>query len=178
MQSASRAAELMPDLAEAHLIRGVSLAAQQQFGAAESACRKALTLRPDDARTLNELGGALTGLNRFDEALVYLGKPAELTPSDALIQYRISVAQYHAGDAYASEAACRLAVSLDPNFARAWSVLAQILELLGRFDEARSCARHALELDPEMAVAYIGLGIIGEHAGDEAGIRPLADTSE
>ena len=78
LQSASRAAELMPDLAEAHLLRGISLAAQQRFDEAESACRKALALGQNDARTLSELGGALTELNRFDEALEYLHRAVDL----------------------------------------------------------------------------------------------------
>ena len=156
LESASRAAALMPDLSEAHFVCGVALIAQQRFSEAESACRKALALRPDDAKILSELGCALAEL-KPDEALAYLRKAAQLAPSDALIQYRLSVAQFFAGDAYASEAACRQAVSLDPNFARAWSGLAQILQSLGRFEEARSCARHALELDPAMAVAQIEL---------------------
>ena len=175
LESASRAAELMPDLADAHYVRSVALAAQQRFDEAESACRKALVLRPNDARTLSQLGCALIELKRPEEALAYLQKAAELVPSDALIQYRLSVTHFFAGDAYASETACRQAISLDPNFARAWSGLAQILQSLGRFDEARSCARHALDLDPEMANAYIELGNLGERAGDEGQVQRLQE---
>ena len=130
-------------------------------------------MRPDDAQTLSELGGALTELNRFDEALEYLRRAADLAPDDALIRYRISVAQFSAGDAYAGEAACRQAISLDPNFARAWTALANILRSLGRFDEAQSCARHAIELDPEMAEPISELGALRERAGDEAELDRL-----
>ena len=96
-----------------------------------------------------------------------------MRPDDALIRYRISVAQFSNGNAYAGEAACRHAISLDPNFARAWTALANILRSLGRFDEAQSCARHAIELDPEMARAYMELGALRERAVDEAELDRL-----
>jgi tetratricopeptide (TPR) repeat protein len=52
-------------------------------------------------------------------------------------------------------------------------MLAQLSASLGRFDEARSCAHHALELDPEMVFAHTELGNLGGRADDEAEIGRL-----
>jgi tetratricopeptide (TPR) repeat protein len=53
---------------------------------AERLYRQILILKPDDLKTLNNLGGALRHLNRFDEAIVYLRRALALKPDyiDAL----------------------------------------------------------------------------------------------
>ncbi|HEX4369327.1 MAG TPA: tetratricopeptide repeat protein, partial [Rhodopila sp.] len=47
----------------------------------------------------------------------------------------------------------RRAVALDPDFREAWMNLGLVLLTLGRPDEALSCQRQALRLDPENADA-------------------------
>ncbi len=173
LESAERALELMPDLAEAHINRGAALAFQRRFGEAEAAYRKALSLRPERPGALSDLGHVLTMLKRPEEALEYLRKAAELAPGDAAIRCRIGVAEFFRGDPHASEAACRQAITLDLNSAGAWSGLGAVLRALGRFDEARSCLKHALDLDPELPDAYAGLAILGERADGGAQLQRL-----
>jgi Flp pilus assembly protein TadD len=47
LEHASRAAALMPDLAEAHLNRGIGFARGHSYAEAEAALRRALALKPD-----------------------------------------------------------------------------------------------------------------------------------
>lgn len=167
LESAGRAAALMPDLAEAHIHCGVALAGLRRFVEAEAAYRRVLALQPNSAGTLSELALVLGELKRLDEALACHRRAAELEPANAMIHYRLSGALFEARDPYGSEASCRQAVTLDPNFSAAWSTLGQILRVLGRFEEAQSCFHRALELEPEQPTADAGLAVIGHRAGDE-----------
>ena len=168
LEHATRAAELMPKLAKAHFHRGCALAAQRCFGEAVTAYRRSLELKPEVAETLSNLGTVLLELKQHDEALSCQRRAIELQPGNATFHYRLSAAQFYAGDPQASEATCRHAVALDPQDPRAWSSLGQVLRSLGRFDEARSCLGRALDLDPDMPDAYAGLAILGQRgAGEE-----------
>jgi eukaryotic-like serine/threonine-protein kinase len=82
----------------------------------------------------------------------------------------------------------RRALELDPNYAAAWSVLADSLifrVIRGMAPpaegvaEALSAARRALELDETLAEAWISLGMIASNTGDvKGGIRALATAIE
>jgi len=77
----------------------------------------------------------------------------------------------------------RRAVEIDPDFAGAWSAMADchiIRAVRGMAPpaeaaaEATAAARRALELDPELADAHASLGVVQVHTGDlRAGIRSL-----
>jgi tetratricopeptide (TPR) repeat protein len=167
LESGARAAELMPDFAEAQINCGLALNALRRFAEAETALRKALVLQPKNAETISALGLALFELRRLDEAAACQQQAVALQPDNALMCLRL------AGDPYGSEGAWRQGISLDPYNAQGWSGLGQTLRVLGRFEEARSCFRRALDLDPEWGEAYAGLAILGEQAGDEAQVQRL-----
>jgi tetratricopeptide (TPR) repeat protein len=173
LEHATRAAELMPELAEAHVNRGIALARARRSAEAEAALRTALAVRPDNAQALSELGSVLAELGRLDEAKSCHLKALELEPNDPYFHLRLGDAYFLGGDPAGCEAACRHAASLAPRFARVWSRLAHVLRCLGRFEEARSCLRKALELDPELPHAYVGLAILGERPDGEEQLRRL-----
>lgn len=50
------------------------------------------------------------------------------------------------------------ALARDPSFAPAWAGLGDVLNFVGRTDEAKEAARRALRLDPSLADAYATLG--------------------
>jgi tetratricopeptide (TPR) repeat protein len=167
LASANRALALMPDFTDAHRNRDIALIALRRFAEAEAACREALVRFPHEALVMRDLGHVLTELKRPEEALEHLEKAASIEPGDATIRLRISAAHFYCGDPHASEAACRQALALEPNVGSYWSLLGQILRALGRFDEARNCFQHALELDPGSPSAYGGLAVLGEQADSE-----------
>jgi tetratricopeptide (TPR) repeat protein len=173
LEHATQAAALMPGLVEAHLYSGIALAYRRRFAEAVVALRRALALQPDNPKALSELGCALAELGRLDEAKACHQKTLELQPGNPLFHLRLGDAHFLGGDPNACEAICRHALSLAPRSAPIWSRLAHILRCLGRFDEARSCLRQALELDPELSHAYVGLAVLGERAGGEEQLRHL-----
>jgi TolB-like protein/Flp pilus assembly protein TadD len=82
----------------------------------------------------------------------------------------------------------RRALELDPNFAEAWSVLADCLifaairgavPVIEAAAEATAAAQKALELDPSLANAHLSMGTILSHTGDVAGgLRALQKAIE
>jgi tetratricopeptide (TPR) repeat protein len=173
LEHATRAAELMPELAAAHINRGIALARARRSAEAEAALRRGLAVQADNAQALSELGSVLADLGRLDEAKASHLKAIEFEPNNPFFHLRLGDAHLLGGDPDACEAVCRHAVSLAPRSAPVWSRLAHILRCVGRFDEARSCLRQALELDPELPHAYVGLAVLGERAGGEEQLRHL-----
>ena len=170
---AARAAALMPGWADAHVTHAVALACRRRFVEAEAAYRRALALQPERAQALSDLAQVLTELARIDEAMACHRKALRLQPNNPVFHLRLSHTHFLGGDPAAAEASCRHALTLDPHAAPAWSWLGHILRSLGRFDEARTCLRRALALDPELTNAYFGLAILGEQAGGEQQLGPL-----
>ncbi|MFA7241702.1 MAG: tetratricopeptide repeat protein [Sulfuricellaceae bacterium] len=78
-----RAAELLPDDAEAHYNLGNTLSDLGQNEAAAASYRRALALRPDFAEALFNLGNALRDLRQFDDALAIYRRALEIRPDDA-----------------------------------------------------------------------------------------------
>jgi hypothetical protein len=80
------------------------------------------------------------------------------------------------------------ALELDPDFAAAWSALAdcQIIRATRGMappaeaaSEAMAAARRALELDPSLADAHVSIGVVQMHTGDlQGGIRSLRHAIE
>src|SRR6267378_1768266 len=64
----------------------------------------------------------------------------------------------------------RLAVQIDPHYARGHTNLGNILNDMGRMDEATACYRRALEVDPTYARTHLDLANMLRNAGrmDEA----------
>src|ERR1700735_370753 len=69
LQALQRAAELMPQDAEAHANLGAALHDQRQWAQAAASLFRALALRPDDAGTLIDAANALKGMGRAREAV-------------------------------------------------------------------------------------------------------------
>lgn len=67
---------------------------------------------------------------------------------------------------------CRRAIELDPNYARAWALLAISLAnmrvfVLSESDNGAEAARRALALDPNLAEAHSAIGRILSESGDQ-----------
>lgn len=89
-----KAAELKPDLAEAHVNLGLLLLRQGKTDEAESALLKALELKPDETGAKEALadiyfdkGKGLLQIDRIDEALEKLKRSFELVPDNPFTCY-------------------------------------------------------------------------------------------
>jgi Flp pilus assembly protein TadD len=105
LESAARAVELMPDLAEAHFNRAAALARRRRFVDAEAAFRKVLALQPDNAAALTELGQVVAELKRFDEAIGIMRRAVELQPDKIGAHLPLAATLVMAMELDASEAA-------------------------------------------------------------------------
>ncbi|MGZ8225581.1 MAG: tetratricopeptide repeat protein [Methylococcaceae bacterium] len=59
-----------------------------------------------------------------------------------------------------AEAACRKAITLDPEHVEAWNNLSIALYEQNRYEEAEAACRKAIELDPVYAHSWNGLGVV------------------
>jgi tetratricopeptide (TPR) repeat protein len=161
-----------------HFYLGSSLSAQEKYGEAAAAYRKALDLKPDFAEAYSNLGCALDDLRKYADAEVALRKAIELKPDLAPAHMNLGVAlqgQKRYGEA---EAAYRTAISLKPGWAEAYSNLGNTLRRQGRRDEGEAAYRKATDLKPDLAVAHLNLGGAlferGKYGDAEAAFRTAA----
>ena len=75
-----KAAELAPDLAEAHAAYGLLLLRMRQFDQAEIALKRAIQINPNDAFSHHKLGLLYLEVNRYDLAIEHLDTALALDP--------------------------------------------------------------------------------------------------
>lgn len=108
---------------------------------------------------LIEAGNALSGQDRFAEALACYDRAAALDPRDPYIHLNRGItlqALLRYGDAVA---AYDRALALAPHFAPGWTDRGLALQHQGRLEEAVASFRHAQALDPVLAAAPLHRGL-------------------
>lgn len=181
LESARRAIELLPDFAGAHVNYADALVGLERYAEAEAPLRRALELMPDEAEVFRSLGGVCVHLERLDEAITHLERAVALAPNNPVAHRWLGLARYKAEDLVGSEASFRRTLALVPNSARTWHDLGDVVRLAGRFEEALTYFRRALEIDPDLAEAHRSLAVTGQQASDEeqlARLRALASDPE
>jgi tetratricopeptide (TPR) repeat protein len=83
-----------------------------------------------------------------------------ITPRPIYEAYTSAVSAMQRGDFNGSIQYIEQVIDLDPNLADAYFLLGESYRLLGRMTEANDAYREALDLNPIMAAAYLGLGKI------------------
>ena len=153
-----------PSLGAAELNLGNALARADDYPGAVEAYRRALALDLSDAdRPLatSDLGAALYGMGRTEEAEPLLRSAARMPSADATAQfnlgaflYQLAMAEVRHGNrtnarpVFAeAEAALVRAVSLDRWHAKAWLVLGHSRAAQGEIARAREAWSRALEID-------------------------------
>jgi TolB-like protein/Tfp pilus assembly protein PilF len=136
-ESAVRALELDPDLAEAH----AALAAARMWGAwdveaGERSLRRALALNPNLAQAHDWLGDALNARARPEEALESFRRARALDPFSPLMHRDFSWTLRYLGRCEEAVAAARTALELDPSHGEAYDVLRYCYRAAGRLEEA------------------------------------------
>jgi tetratricopeptide (TPR) repeat protein/serine/threonine protein kinase len=149
-----RAAELSPQLATA--LGRVLLASG---GEAVSLLSAAQARFPQDFWLNFELGRALHGVQRWDEALGYFRAALALRPRASVVHNNLGLALHDKGRDDKAIGHFRQALRLDPRYAVAHANFAVTLQGRGRLDEAIGHYRRALRIDPKLAVAHTNLGV-------------------
>ena len=154
-----RAAELMPNDAEALRNLGAALHDQGQWAAALESLRRALTIEPDDPDALVDAADAMRGLGRAREAVPLYQRALLRSPQRVEAHNNLGNAFLELGQ-HADAIGCyRLALGLKPRDAQILCNLSNALRQLGRLDEATAIGREAIALDPRLSVAHNNLGL-------------------
>lgn len=178
LQEATRAVELRPELAAAHALRALILAAQGQNAAAEQAFQRTLQLAPNDADTLHNHGWFLCQQQRYDAAEQrfaaalavpgYRGLPAARTLLVA------GVCQGRAGRWDAAEASFTRSFEIDPGNPSTAYNLADALARRGDWERARFYLRRINARAETSNALSLWLGLRAERRlGDAAAAQLL-----
>ncbi len=138
--------------AESLALRGEALIYADRLDEARMMLEQALQMDPDSAVANQAIGSLFFRLNDLEKAQKYFSAAADLDSKSYLAHYFAAQMAYEqARDHEASEAYLRTAMSINPRFAPAYSMLSQILMMQRERDtlkEALNLGMQAAELEP------------------------------
>ena len=146
-------AALLTTLARLHLAAG-------QPAEALTTADRAVAARPDAVEALVIRGDALADLRRYPDAAAVATDVLDRWPGDAYAQRAGAALLSESRNGQAALDAAWRAVSLQPTEADAHLVLSVVAARLRLFDLAQRAYGEALELDPALADAQQGVGLI------------------
>jgi Flp pilus assembly protein TadD len=154
------------ELFEKSIDEGNNARDERNYLAAETAYRRALSLKPKDSRSIYGLGNIFSDQQRWEEAERSYQQAINLEPNSPEAHIALSfvltqpVVGSNLADRYSlAEKMARKALLLDPDNAVAYDQLGVALELGGIIEkETQDAYRKAIQLDPNFALAYAHLG--------------------
>jgi serine/threonine protein kinase/tetratricopeptide (TPR) repeat protein len=157
--ASAKALELEPDLAEAHVARGLAISLSKRFREAEAEFETAMRLDPKLFEASYWFGRALLAEGRFQEAAKMFERASALRPEDYqapnfLAQAYNSLDMKDEGVA-ANKRSIRLMeerLALNPADARASNLLAATYANFGDVEKAMDYAERSLAIDPDDAM--------------------------
>ena len=171
---AEKSIVLDPSLSGPHAILADALYMyDHDWPAAEAEFRRARTLNPNDALSLQWYSNFLTASRRFDEAFAQISRARALDPLNSTIQMDAGLARYWSGDLAQGEAGIRSAIELDARNPLPRLFIALPLLKAGRPEDALAELKKLREMEPgdPFAVAFYG------HACARLGRAPDADAA-
>lgn len=106
----------------------------------------------------NNLGNALKGLGRLQQAALSYEKALALRADSPDALYNLAVTQQELGRLDQAAAAYRRVVAVRPDHAAAHSNLGNILHAQGKLDAAAACYERALQFQPDFLPALVNRG--------------------
>jgi adenylate cyclase len=126
--------------------------------------REAIKLDPEFARALGALGVAMARQKEFidpdlideqlDRALEVVKQAVSIDPSSPQVQWALGFVYLLRGEFQESAKAVEQSVTLSPNFADGWGLLALVNNNLGRGDQALRFIRKGMALNPSYSWDY------------------------
>lgn len=132
----------------------------ENYEAAETASRRALTFEPGRLEALMNLGKALHELGRFKEAVETFEAALKGRPKFNDGYFFLGRALYEHGKLEQAAVAYRRVLQLDPTQWGTTSNLAATYKEMGKTERAVSVYRQALKKNPRMARAHLGLALV------------------
>ncbi|HEU0156842.1 MAG TPA: sulfotransferase, partial [Stellaceae bacterium] len=149
-----QAIALDPGLAVAHFNLGHALERQGHVGEAIAGYQRTIALAPGLAEGFSRLGNLLHAQGRREEAKAHFERAAVAAPNTTLGRLNRAKAMLADEDLAGAEATLRDASARDPRSSEANRLLGNVQRELGRFEEAATSLRRAIELDHAQAAAY------------------------
>lgn len=174
-----RAADLLPNSAEAQLKAGALLLLAGEFEEAKSRADKVLQFEPQSIGAQILRANALAGLKDLDGAIRDIQEAIRLDPSQSGTYANLGAFQFARGQGVEAEQAFKQAVEADPKSAEARLALGNFYWQSGRQKEAEGELLEATKVDPNNAIANRALATFfmatGRAANAEAYLKRLAD---
>jgi tetratricopeptide (TPR) repeat protein len=170
-ETAGRAIELAPDLAEANYARGlVAMWFDWDWPAAENHLSRAVVLAPNNAEAHIYLAHLYSNLGRKPEALKHARRASELNPVSPLIGALEGMFLSHQREHEAAVRRSGEAVTLDPNFWLSHHLLANSLVDAGQYEAALLESAAAKRLSPlqTLSDAFRAIALARLGRADEA----------
>ena len=146
LHALQKAAEFLPDDAEAHNNLGSALQDLGQLDTAVASYRRALKINPDDAEVHNNLGTALQAIGRLEAAVASYHHALKIKPDYADGYNNLGIVLQDLGQFDAAVASYRQALKIKPDYAEAYCGLGITLKTLGKLDDAVASYQRALEI--------------------------------
>ena len=157
--ASAKALELEPDLAEAHVARGLAISLSKRFREAEEEFETAMKLDPKLFEAAYWYGRALMSEGRMAEAAKMFERASALRPEDYQAPNFLAQAYNSMGRAEEAATTNRRSIrlmeeqlELNPSDARAANLLAATYANFGEKEKAIEYAKRSLEIDPDDAM--------------------------
>lgn len=154
--ASTKALALEPDLAEAHVARGLTVSLSKNFKEAEAHFETAMRLDPKSYQAAYWFGRARQSEGKYDEAIKLFERAAALRPEDHEPVGMLALALAGSGNAVESVAARRRNIKLleqqlelTPDDARACIMAGVAHSSLGNTEDALKYVKRALAIDAE-----------------------------
>jgi tetratricopeptide (TPR) repeat protein len=154
-----RAAELLPEDAEAQRNLGAVLKEQGRLEEALAHLERVLAIEPYDVPVLVVAADCLCALGRPREAVPLYERALERNPRLLEAHNNLGNALQELGDCARAVGCYRQALALNPGDAEAHANLGNALRQLGHLEEAHRSAQRATALAPASSVAHNNLGL-------------------
>ena len=156
---------------------GITHQKQGNFNLAESAFRRAISIKPDFSEAHNNLGNLLTIQNKWKEAEKSYRYGLQKSPNNTMLLSNIGNTLHHQGKAREAMEVLEEAIRQDPQYAYAHNNMGNVYTSLGKNDEAIKAYRLALSLLPDAPDIKNNLGAaLCKQARHEEGVAILHET--
>jgi tetratricopeptide (TPR) repeat protein len=164
-----RAAELLPNDAEAHGNLGTVLHDRGLWSDALASLSRVLELQPNDVEALVAAADALQKLGRAADSIPYYRHALRVDPKHQRARNNLGNSFLALGQYADAAGYYRLALEINPRDPIVLCNLARAQSLLEFKDEALANVRAALALDPNLGSAHNTLGMVLASLGDREG---------
>jgi TolB-like protein/Tfp pilus assembly protein PilF len=173
-EAAMKALAVDPTLGSAYIpLASIKFVWDWDFAGAETEYKQAIQLAPNNAEAHYSYGNFLVAMGRNEEALNELRIAQQFEPSSMTIASNIGWTLYIAGRFDEAEIQIKQLIAREPNFARGYTVLGEIYQEQGKFDESIAAFQKSKQLSND-TLSEMALGHVYAAAGRKPEAQKIA----